>query len=405
MNLERAAGLFRVLREVAEAHDASPARDRARVGHQEPSVHGHPRRRQRRAAGEQRRGRGDRPDRRRVAGAAAATPPGSGSGTRGAARPGPRPARPLTQARTAAASDEHAETVVRPGAQARRAGQEPDDRRAEQKARVAQRGGGGHAVRPGGQARPRHGGREHVGHAEAGQREADQGEGAPGASAAASMPAQAMSPPSTSTRVCPRVASSRSPASRPLASASANAASPAAAARPGAEILPQVQRARRRSRPRRRRSTTRSARTAAPPARRGGPARQAAVPLGQAAGPAGQISPRRPPPPRLAPPRPPPRAAVPQLRAQPLRGLARPRLRGGNPVRQQRPAADGGYRQAEQADRPKCGERCRTARQAAEAAPARPPKHQAAWNDGMIGRRAAATSVHGEAVHRTLRPP
>jgi hypothetical protein len=48
--------------------------------------------------------------------------------------------------------------------------------------------------------------------------------GTDGASAAASIPAQAVSPPSTRTLVCPRRTSSQLPASRPQASASANAA-------------------------------------------------------------------------------------------------------------------------------------------------------------------------------------
>jgi hypothetical protein len=45
-----------------------------------------------------------------------------------------------------------------------------------------------------------------------------------GASAAPSIPAHAMSPPPAMTRVCPRRDSSQLPASRPQASASANAA-------------------------------------------------------------------------------------------------------------------------------------------------------------------------------------
>ncbi len=99
--------------------------DGARLGDQKPGRHGHPRRVQRRAAGEQRGRRGDRPDRRRVAGTAGrGRPVPSGYRARRAAPAGPRPARPLTYARNAAARAS-AETVVRPAGRPAEAARNP----------------------------------------------------------------------------------------------------------------------------------------------------------------------------------------------------------------------------------------------------------------------------------------
>ena len=84
-NLDRAGDLIAALREVADAHSATPGPDRAGLGHPPARRRRHPRCVQRRAAREQRRGRRHRPHRGRI--------PGSVRGG-GPVPPGHRPGRP-----------------------------------------------------------------------------------------------------------------------------------------------------------------------------------------------------------------------------------------------------------------------------------------------------------------------
>ena len=121
-------------------------------------------------------------------------------------------------------------TVVRLGPESHGRGQEADQRRPEQKAAVAEGGRDRHAMRAGQQRPPgssRPGTRSPPRGRPARTRPPRPESTAPGPRT--SIPAQVASPPETSTARCPNRVSSQVPASRPPASASANAAYPIAA--------------------------------------------------------------------------------------------------------------------------------------------------------------------------------